>query len=214
MTASVGKLEVRVRPARGPTVAPAAAVEFGYGSNAGVGTIVSASWMRALRDVADRRHQDAFVEPVGQQHPLGIDVEVTARIASTQARDTTGRSRCRSASAAGSPRSRAASSRRCSRSGAAEGRRRDRDSPGSACQRLTAVPLRGIRPAASSRTRSIARGRSALPRARARSRRRRSREPAAVSRCTVICRTKSAADSPPRTRAAPAVGSTWFEPIA
>src|SRR5690606_3526034 len=32
--------------------------------------------------------------------------------------------------------------------------------------------------------------------------------PARVTRCTVICRTKSAADSPPRTRAAPAVGST------
>ena len=38
--------------------------------------------------------------------------------------------------------------------------------------------------------------------------------PARVSRCTVICLTKSAADNPPRTRAAPAVGSTWFEPMA
>src|SRR5215470_18926329 len=47
MTASVGKLRSGLAGTR-IAVAPAAAVEFGYGSKAGVGTIVSASWIRAL----------------------------------------------------------------------------------------------------------------------------------------------------------------------
>src|SRR4029077_13594382 len=47
MTASVGKLRSGFAGTR-IAVAPAAAVEFGYGSNAGVGTIVSASGVRAL----------------------------------------------------------------------------------------------------------------------------------------------------------------------
>src|SRR5207253_8220032 len=34
--------------------------------------------------------------------------------------------------------------------------------------------------------------------------------PARVTRCTDITRTKSAAERPPRNRAAPEVGSTWF----
>src|ERR1051325_7543616 len=47
ITASVGKLRSGLAGTR-TEIAPAAAVEFGYGSNAGVGTIVSASWMRAF----------------------------------------------------------------------------------------------------------------------------------------------------------------------
>ena len=47
ITASVGKLRSAFAATR-TDVAPAAAVEFGYGSNAGVGTIVSASWILAL----------------------------------------------------------------------------------------------------------------------------------------------------------------------
>ena len=38
--------------------------------------------------------------------------------------------------------------------------------------------------------------------------------PARVTRWTDMTRTKSAALSPPRNRAAPEVGSTWFEPVA
>ncbi len=47
ITRSVGKLRSGLAGTR-TDVAPAAAVEFGYGSNAGVGTIVSASCMRAF----------------------------------------------------------------------------------------------------------------------------------------------------------------------
>src|SRR5204863_8348357 len=38
--------------------------------------------------------------------------------------------------------------------------------------------------------------------------------PALVTRCTDITRMKSAALRPPRKRAAPDVGSTWFDPVA
>jgi len=37
--------------------------------------------------------------------------------------------------------------------------------------------------------------------------------PRAVTVCTVATRTKSAADSPPRARAAPLVGRTWFDQV-
>ena len=54
-------------------------VEFGYMIECRHGDERLGIVDRAPRDMTDRRHQDAFVETVGQQHPLGIESRYSAR---------------------------------------------------------------------------------------------------------------------------------------
>ena len=57
-------------------VAPTAAVELGYGSNAGQRNDGFGVVHALARDVPDGSHQDPFIEPVGEEHAVGIDAEV------------------------------------------------------------------------------------------------------------------------------------------